>query len=229
MMSDSAPTPAEERYQGQFGDFVVTAHDRREVVIYRIGMAIAAGFFAIGVALALTQPPTPLVLALITLCYAGMWVGLGISLWFIHIYMVVLHRALQAFWFIGGVASVAIAIATPATLPQVVYDQPLTLFGIGFTFAALTGIYFKEAFCFNRFETKILTPLVPFLLLGHLAGWLPLGWERGLLITWAGLFLVFAGRKLVQAIPPDIGDKSVFAYLRGEVTVPAAEPTEAAS
>ncbi|MEO0834560.1 MAG: DUF2301 domain-containing membrane protein, partial [Cyanobacteria bacterium J06642_3] len=26
----------------------------------------------------------------------------------------------------------------------------------------------KEAFCFNRLETKILTPIVPLLLLGHM-------------------------------------------------------------
>jgi uncharacterized integral membrane protein len=43
---------------------------------------------------------------------------------------------------------------------------------------------------------------------------LAIGWERGLLAAWAVLFLVFAVRKLIQAIPPDIGDKSVFAYLQ---------------
>jgi uncharacterized integral membrane protein len=86
--------------------------------------------------------------------------------------------------------------------------------GIGFTFAALTGIYFKEAFCFNRFETKFLTPLVPMLLLGHLAGVLPTAWEQVLLGIWAVLFMVFALRKVVQPIPADIGDKSVFAYLK---------------
>jgi uncharacterized integral membrane protein len=90
--------------------------------------------------------------------------------------------------------------------------------GVGFTFAALTGIYFKEAFCFNRLETKVLTPLVPVLLLGHLSGVLPLAWEQVLLGIWAVLFIVFALRKVVQAIPPDIGDKSVFAYLKQKRT-----------
>jgi uncharacterized integral membrane protein len=100
-------------------------------------------------------------------------------------------------------------------------EQPQVLWGIGFTFAALTGIFFKEAFCFNRLETKLLTPLVPLLLLGHLFGWLPLGTEQLLLAAWAVLFVVFALRKAVQPIVPDIGDKSVFAYLKG--TAPAAE------
>ncbi|HBE29760.1 MAG TPA: hypothetical protein DD990_00025, partial [Cyanobacteria bacterium UBA11368] len=68
------------------------------------------------------------------------------------------------------------------------------------------GIYFKEAFCFDRFETKLLTPLVPILLLGHLFGVLPLNGEQFLLGLWAILFIVFALRKSIQAIPPDIGD-----------------------
>jgi uncharacterized integral membrane protein len=39
-------------------------------------------------------------------------------------------------------------------------------------------------------------------------------WGQWGLGIWAGLFLVFAVRKLVQPIPPDIGDKSVFEYLK---------------
>jgi uncharacterized integral membrane protein len=89
----------------------------------------------------------------------------------------------------------------------------VSLLGVGFIFASLTGIYFKEAFCFNRLETKFLTPLVPTLLLGHLLGILPLNWEKGLLILWATLFVIFALRKLSQPLPNDIGDKSVFEHL----------------
>jgi uncharacterized integral membrane protein len=104
-------------------------------------------------------------------------------------------------------------------LAVTVYNYPAALFGVGFVFAALTGIYFKEAFCFNRLETKILTPLVPTLLLGHLVGVLPVQWEQWMLGIWAILFIVFAIRKAVQAIPPDIGDKSVFAYLKEQRVV----------
>jgi uncharacterized integral membrane protein len=98
---------------------------------------------------------------------------------------------------------------------------PLSIFhndilGIGFTFAALTGIFFKEGFCFHRLETKILTPLVPLLLLGHLTGILSTPAEPILLATWAIFFLIFAVRKIIQPIPPDIGDKSVFDYLKNQ-------------
>ena len=140
--------------------------------------------------------------------------GLGVSLFYIHIYMVALHRALQVFWVIGTVSAIAIALSTDAPLALYVYNHPVTLWGIGFTFAALTGIYFKEAFCFNRTETKILTPTVPLLLLGHMTGLLPVAMEQVLLGVWTIGFSVFAVRKMIQAIDPDIGDKSVFAYLK---------------
>jgi uncharacterized integral membrane protein len=127
--------------------------------------------------------------------------------------LAILHRALQIFLAIGCISAIAIGFQSPDPLALTVYQQPIMLLGIGFTFVALTGIFFKEAFCFNRFETKILTLIVPLLLLGHLINALPQTAEAILLATWAGLFLIFAIRKVIQPIPPDIGDKSVFDYL----------------
>ncbi len=125
-----------------------------------------------------------------------------------------MHRLLQIFWLIGTAAAVILVWQSSEPLALLVFNRPVTLLGIGFSFAALTGIYFKEAFCFNRLETRFLTPLVPLLLLGHLAGILPQTGEQVLLAIWAILFMIFVLRKIVQPIPPDIGDKSVFAYLK---------------
>ncbi|BAS56024.1 DUF2301 domain-containing membrane protein [Leptolyngbya boryana CZ1] len=196
-------------YQGQFGEFSIDDHDRQGVILYRSGLAIAALSFAIAVGLAFSQN-----FAWITPLYFVFWTALGVSLFTIHIYLKPLHLALQAFWAIGGLASIGMLLLSSEPLALYVYQHPITIFGIGFTFAALTGIFFKEAFCFNRFETKFLTPIVPSLLLGHLSGILPLVWEQVLLGGWAVLFAIFAIRKLIQPIPPDIGDKSVFEYLK---------------
>ena len=202
-----------ETYEGQFGTFTITSDDRRSVVIYRAGLMVAALCFAIGVGLVLSQPE-PALLPWLTLLYTGFCLALGVSLLMIHIYMAALHRALQAFWVIGSLSAFTIGHFYPEPFALTVYNQPLSILGIGFTFAALTGIFFKEAVCFNRFETKLLTPTVPLLLLGHMVGLLPLALEQGLLVLWAALFLVFAVRKALQPLPPDIGDKSVFAYLK---------------
>jgi uncharacterized integral membrane protein len=204
---------APEVYQGQFGEFTITQSDRTGVIIYRAGLMVAALSFAIGSALVLFNNNSS-VFNVLTPLYACFSLALGVSLFTIHIYMASLHRALQVFWAIGSITSVVLALSSSEPLAVTVYNQPVTLFGLGFTFVALTGIYFKEAFCFNRLETKFLTFIVPLLLLGHLVGILPTPAEQVLLGIWAILFLVFALRKTVQAIPQDIGDKSVFAYLK---------------
>ena len=205
-----------EVYQGQFGAFTITAEDRREVIIYRAFLMVAALCFAGGSGLALLRGSTPWAVALLTPLFACFWLALGVSLLTIHIYLRPLHRMLQVFWAIGGIAALAIAVSGSEPLALTVYQQPLTILGIGFTFAALTGIFFKEAVCFNRLETKFLTLLAPILLLGHMTGQLPVEWAKGMLMVWAILMLVFAVRKAIQPIPPDIGDKSVFAYLKAQ-------------
>ncbi|MFQ4146728.1 DUF2301 domain-containing membrane protein [Chlorogloeopsis sp. ULAP02] len=207
--------PAPEVYQGQFGEFTINKGDRTGVMIYRGGLMVAAVCFAIATALVLFNPH-PSIFNWVNLLYACFSLALGVSLLTIHIYMVELHRILQAFWVIGSISSIVVALSSSEPLAVTVYTQPLTLLGVGFTFAALTGIYFKEGFCFNRLETKVLTPIVPLLLLGHLLGILSMQWERVLLGIWAIFFIVFAVRKAVQAIPPDIGDKSVFQYLKSQ-------------
>ncbi|MBD2448751.1 DUF2301 domain-containing membrane protein [Nostoc sp. FACHB-152] len=203
-------------YQGQFGEFTIDQSDRTGVIIYRTALMVAALSFAIGTALAFNYNPTTI--QAITPFYTCFSLALGVSLLTIHIYMAPLHRLLQVFWLIGSISAFIFAHVDSQPFAVTVYTNPLTILGIGFTFAALTGIYFKEAFCFNRLETKALTFTVPGLLLGHLLGFLPIHVEQILLGIWATLFLVFAVRKTFQAIPADIGDKSVFAYLKAQRT-----------
>lgn len=208
----SSPDPVV--YQGQFGNFTILESDRREVIFYRGGLMLAAVCFAIATGLALWQGNNSTSLHWVSGLYSIFCVGLGISLWTIHIYLKPLHQALQAFWLVGVVSSVAIAHGSSDPFALTVYNYPLTILGVGFIFAALTGIFFKEAVCFNRLEAKVLMPLVPLLLLGHLLGWLSPGVEQSLLVVWAIFFSIFAFRKVIQPIPPDIGDKSVFVYLK---------------
>lgn len=204
----TVPEPHLGPFMGQFGPYTLTPQDLQGVRLYRLGLGLAA--LALAIATGLSFVPSPGHLVAIDLCYALGWLALGLSLATIHIYMVSLHRLLQGFWLVGGVASLALAYTGPGPLAQTIVDYPQALWGVGFSFAALTGIYLKEAFCFDHFTSKLLTPLVPLLLLGHLWGLLPAPAEQGLLTLWAGLFLLFVGGKLGQPLVPDIGDKSVF-------------------
>ena len=201
-------------YQGQFGNFTISDNDRMEVLIYRTGLVISALSFTIGSIVLFYLGESENVLNFLTMLFGLFSLGLGVSLFTIHIYLKPLHYLLQAFWIIGTLASLSFVFISDTSLARYVYDNPLSILGIGFSFAALTGIYFKEAFCFNRLETKFLTPLVPLLLLGHLFGFLPIDIEQKLLMLWSALFTIFAFRKIIQDIPSDIGDKSVFEYLK---------------
>ncbi|MGK7939900.1 MAG: DUF2301 domain-containing membrane protein [Crocosphaera sp.] len=201
-------------YQGQFGEFTITPDDLRGVKIYRSGLVLSALSFALGSGLILGRGATPLILSLLTPLFTLFCLGLGISLITIHIYLIPLHRFLQICWGIGSISAIILSLTAQKPLALFIYENPVTLFGLGFVFVALTGIYFKEAFCFNRLETKVLTPLVPILLLGHLSSILPVEVEQALLGIWAGLFIIFALRKILQPLTPDIGDKSVFTYLK---------------
>ena len=212
MTTQTASLP--EIYQGQFGEFTITKDDRLGVIIYRGGLAFAALCFAIGTGFVLLKENPNL--QILTALYAVFSLALGVSLFTIHIYMIELHRLLKVFWTIGSISALIFTFSSSETFAQTVYNYPLSILGIGFTFAALTGIFFKEAFCFNRLETKLLTPIVPLLLLGHMTNILPIEVEKILLAVWAVFFIVFAIRKVVQAIPQDIGDKSVFEYLKNQ-------------
>ncbi len=208
----------EPMYQGQFGTFTITPADRRGVYVYRGALTLGAIVFALGVTIILTQGIAFSALQEVTLCYGVLWLCLGVALATIHIYLVLLHRVLQLFWAIGGLASLTLALTQADPLALYAYQHTPGLVAVGFTFAALTGIFFKEGFCFDRLETKLLTPLVPGLLLGHWFNLIPKPWEPRLLILWAIAFGVFSLRKWFQDAASDIGDKSVFEYLKSQAT-----------
>lgn len=201
-------------YQGHFGEFQITQRDRLEVSIYRGALVIAALIFAVGTFAILVWGSQPLILQGITILAFVFCLAFGVSLFTIHIYMVSLHRTLQVLWAIGSGAVLWISMTNPEALALAVYHNPVNLMAVGWLFVALTGLFIKEAFCFDHWATKLLTALVPTLLLGHWLGLLSVTLEQGLLLSWAILFLIFAIGKVLQPIPPDIGDKSVFAYLK---------------
>ena len=204
-------------YQGQFGEFTITKDDRNGIILYRASLMMAA--ICGGVGTLATLLPVTVPFGLLSVLYVGFSLALGVALAMIHIYVKVLHKALQAFWAIGTLVAMilaAIAFQNNQSLMLYIAQHPMSILGIGLTFVALNGIFFKEAFCFNRLETKFLVAIVPSLLIGHLLGILPIEVEKFLLGAWAVLFMIFSLRKCAQNIPDDMGDKSVFEYLERE-------------
>ena len=197
--------------QGVYGPYVVEPHHRREVRAYRAALLLLA-LAQLGLLLQwhLAGP------ALLWPWLLVMVVSLGAALRWVHIYLVPLHRALQLFWLFGSLGIVALAVAAgPAAILPTLRQQPLWILAVGPFFAALTGLGFKEFFCFRRPEAIGLTLLLPLLLLGRLLGLLPDPVAGPLLLGEALLLLVLALRKLPVDIEADLGDLSVFAHLAG--------------
>jgi uncharacterized integral membrane protein len=204
--NEAAPDPV---FEGMFGTYTITEHDRREVLGYRLALSAAAVAQA-GLLLQWRQ-----------LGPAGLWpwlvllaAGLGLALRWIHIYLRPLHRALQLFWLAGVAGGVALAVRVgPAAMVPTLLTQPLWILAVGPLFAALTGIGFKEFFCFRRPEAIGVTLLLPLALLGRLTGLLSPEGTVSLLAIESGLLVVLCLRKFPMPAAADVGDKSVFEHL----------------
>ncbi|TVU44189.1 hypothetical protein EJB05_03624 [Eragrostis curvula] len=206
-------------YNGVYGPWTVEDSDVREVLLYRSGLVTAAASFVAASSAAFLPEGNATGDAIrqgIDLFYAAGAAGLGLSLVLIHIYVTPIKRFLQALWAFGVLGSVGtyLAAAQPLdeSLTQYVLDHPAALWFVGPTFAALTGLVFKEGLCYGKLEAGILTFVIPGLLLGHLSGLMDDGTKSVLLGVWMVLFTVFAARKFQQPIKDDIGDKSVFMF-----------------
>ena len=196
-------------HEGVYGNYTITTADRVEVQRYRMAVMLCGVSFTAGISQWILTGPN----------WAGIWllpmaVGLGLALNWIHIYLRPLHRALQIFWGLGciGILILQILVGPENILTQLSRNHILTL-AIGPFFAALTGLGFKEFFCFRRPEAIGLTLLIPIALLGHLSGLIKGEIVLSMLSFAAFLLLILAIRKFGTDPSADIGDKSVFEYL----------------
>ena len=205
----TADQSADQLHQGMFGSYRITAADRRGVTAYRVSV----------LTLAVAQLGCLVQWTWVGSIGIGPWlvlmaVALGLALHWIHIYLRPLHQALRLLWLLGVGGGVALAYqAGPAQMGNTLLAQPLWIMAVGPYFAALTGLGFKEFFCFRRLEAVGVTVLVPLLLMLALLGLVPLEKQGPLWFLEAVLLLVMAVGKFRLDPAADIGDKSVFEEL----------------
>ncbi len=211
------PSRVEEEFEGIYGRYRITKEDALEVRFYRLSLLLCGLTFLAGISHWLLIGPE----------WASLWiiplaVGIGLALNWIHIYLKPLHRALQIFWLLGciGIFLLTLKLGTIKILTNI-SSEPILLWPIGPLFAAITGIGFKEFFCFRRPEAIGLTLLIPIALLGHLSGLLGGASVMTLLTCSALLLMVLALRKFGMDAGSDVGDKSVFNYLENQKTAGA--------
>ncbi|CAH9068273.1 unnamed protein product [Cuscuta epithymum] len=173
--SSSSHSDSKVVYQGIYGSWAVEDSDVREVILYRLGLVMAAVSFVLASS-AVLLPDNSLIRDFIETNLDVLYVlgasGLGLSLYLIHIYVTLIKSILQAFWMLGVFGSLATyyLLAQPAhcSLVQYIIENPTTVWFVGPLFAALTGLLFKEGLCYGKLEAGILTFIIPLVLLGHL-------------------------------------------------------------
>ena len=198
--------------KGVYGEFIVTSNDKKEVLFYRLSILFCGLFFLIGIAQWFFSGSNQIWIWL--LC---MNISIGLSLKWIHIYLRPLHQALTIFWVLGCVG--LMILSYNYGVENLIYglkENPKSLLLIGPLFASLTGIGFKEFFCFRRIEAIGITIFIPIALIGYLTELANESFTFALLVVSSLLLLVMGIRKFNLPAEADIGDKSVFDFLESQ-------------
>ena len=198
--------------KGIYGEFIVTSNDKKEVLLYRLSILFCGLFFSIGMVNWFYNGSHQAWVYLL-----GMSISIGLSLKWIHIYLRPLHQTLIIFWLLGSVGFFILSyIYGLANIINGIRESPKSILLIGPLFASLTGIGFKEFFCFRRIEAIGITIFIPMSLIGYLTG---LGNDKFTFSTLliSSLQLLTMGiRKFNLPAERDIGDKSVFDFLENQ-------------
>ena len=195
--------------KGVYGDFIVTTEDKKEVLFYRLSILSCGLFFSLGILQWFANGSSQ-----VWLCFAGLVISLGLGLKWIHIYLRPLHQALIFFWAIGCIGLGIVVFHFGLTnFINGLKENPKWLFLVGPLFVSLTGIGFKEFFCFRRIEAIGMTILIPIALIGHLTELTNETFTFSLLVLSSLLLLILGIRKFDLPAEADIGDKSVFEFL----------------
>ncbi len=202
----------ELQFKGVYGTYTITREDEIEVRNYRLSLLICGFSFTSGLCHWLLIGASSAWVWLIPMC-----ISLGFALKWIHIYVQFLHKTLQLLWAIGAVGITALIFkGNSQDLLSDLASKPILTLIIGPFFAAMTGLGFKEFFCFQRPEAIGLTLLLPISLGSHLLGIFNQKIEMIFLFLSALLLLILSLRKFGMDTASDIGDKSIFEYLKNK-------------
>ena len=198
--------------KGVYGDFIVTSNDKKEVLLYRLSILFCGLFFSIGIADWFYHGSHQTWIYLL-----GLSISIGLSLKWIHIYLRPLHQTLIIFWLLGSLGILILSYIYGLT--NIIFglrENPKLILLIGPLFASLTGIGFKEFFCFRRIEAIGITIFIPIALVGYLTELANERFTFAMLVISSLQLLTMGIRKFNLPAEADIGDKSVFDFLENQ-------------
>jgi uncharacterized integral membrane protein len=188
----------------------LTREDTITVVLYRTGIVISAIIMS-GLAFLLSSASNRLLSSPVAdILLYGLYASVGMSVFFIHLYIGKFKIYLKNLYFISLGCLVALLFIGKGSLSGVIAHEPYGALFLLPLSGCLGFVTAKEAFCFQLVEGYLLAMLMPIYLLlvsgNILTGQ---GSFYGLVLI-AVMLAIFTLRKAFMPLAYDIGDKSAY-------------------
>lgn len=188
----------------------LTREDTITVVLYRIGIVLSAVFMSgLAVVLATASSSSSTSLLPDILLY-GLYASVGMSVFFIHLYIRKFKSFLKNLYYIGLVCFAVLLFMGKGSPAAALLREPSGALFLLPLSGCLGFVTAKEAFCFQLFEGYLLAMIMPiYLLLVSGSILTRLGVSSGLVLI-AVMLVIFTLRKAFMPLAFDIGDKSAY-------------------
>lgn len=191
----------------------LTRWDKITVALYRSGIVLSTlviCIFAYMLYHSNQFATHPLVTIAFNVLLAVLFVSVGISVFFIHLYVSRFHQTLKRLYYLALICLGGLYYFSGGDTLGIIANKPygpLLLIPMSFCLGFITA---KEAFCFRLMEGYIIALLMPFFLVVYATGQFPVKSAGYSLIMIALLLVFFNLRKVFMPIHYDIGDKSAY-------------------
>jgi len=191
----------------------LTRKDKITVVLYRAGIVVSAVIISCLAFLLQTassdsgaEPGRPFVDILAYVLYASV----GMSVFFIHLYVGKFKRGLLNLYFISVGCLAALLYLGKGSLSAALVTTPYSSLLLLPLSGCLGFVTAKEAFCFQLVEGYLLALIMPACLLLVSSGFLAYAGASYGLVLIAVMLVIFTLRKISMPIAYDIGDKTAY-------------------
>ncbi len=191
----------------------LTREDKISVVLYRTGIVISTILISI-IAYMLFNASHYQADAAISIkaniILILLYVSVGASVFFIHLYISKFHRFLKKLYYISVISLIILFVIGKGDVYWVLVNKaysPLFLIPLSGCLGFITA---KEAFCFKLMEGYLLALIMPLYLLLLSTGAMTIKSVSYWIFFIAAMLILFTVRKVFMPIHYDIGDKSAY-------------------
>jgi uncharacterized integral membrane protein len=197
----------------------LTSEDKITVVLYRTGIFLSTAVICAAAALAVLVLGNPDLLdqrilysgLAVDLLILALYFSVGLSVFFIHLYVGKFHRILKKVYYLAAACLVILFVFGNGSPASVLFGgRPLAALLLIPISLCLGFVTAKEAFCFQLVEGYLLAFLMPAYIFSYSTGIFNQKTATYGLALVAGLLLIFMFRKVFQPVHYDIGDKSAY-------------------